>query len=103
MVGGLVGTRLGKDLDRRSAKSSILKPRCKSRQTVYLSVLGSGDLLNLEPSETPKLFSSYLKICCHVFTLSLVISSDLVNDQLRVVVNSKLLEFHFYCQAKSGD
>ena len=103
MVGGLVGAELDKDLDRRLAKSIILKLICKSRQTIYLSVLGSGDLLNLDLYETPQLFSSYLKIRSHVFVLSLVISVDLVNDQLRVAISSKLLESHFSCQAKFGD
>ena len=59
VVDGFFGTRLGQDLDRRLAKSPVFKPRCNSHQTISLNILGSRDLLNLEPSEALQLLSSY--------------------------------------------
>ena len=101
MVGGLFGTGLGQDLNWCLTKSTIFKPRRNSRQTVSFDILCSGDLLNLEPSEDFQLPPSYLEVGYDVFTFSLVVPIDLVDDQSRVAVDFDLLYSHFFGQAKS--
>ena len=77
VVDGLAYVGLRKELDQRLSESIILNP---SGQTICLSVLDSRDLLNLEPFETFQLFSNNIYVRCHIFALSLVVSSNLVND-----------------------
>ena len=96
MVGRVFVTGLGQDLNRCLTKSVIFNPRCNSRQTVSFDIFCSGDLLNLEPSEALQLPPNYLKVGCYVFTLGLVVPIDLVDDQLRDVIDLNLFYSHFF-------
>ena len=78
MVSGFLNAGLDQDLDWCLTKSSIFKPRCKSRQTVSFDVLCSRDLLYLELFEGSQMPPSYLEVGFHVLAFGLVIPIDLV-------------------------
>ena len=96
MIDRFFGIGFGQDLNWRSTKSSIFKPRRKFCQTVSFDILHPWDLHDLEPSEGFQMPPSYLEVGRHVLALSLVVPIDLVDDQLRITVDFDLFYSHFF-------